>query len=194
VGRTDFTGQVESYEPMMSFGAEAAEVYDDSLRGDETETGRVALPLASRGVRVDGIDLSDAMVAKLRAKPGGEQLSVTMGDFADVPVPGRSLNAARDRILARSLGSADGETGSDREHGWAGVGLLIGCVFERHDELRDVEVAVRGFGDLRRRSCRVQGRCQLSGRHRCERRNLRSPRQQVSERLRGFDRVAGREL
>ncbi len=51
-------------------------------------TGRVALPLAARGIRVDGIDNSPAMVAKLRAKPGGEQIWVTMGDFADVPVAG----------------------------------------------------------------------------------------------------------
>ncbi len=52
-------------------------------------TGRIALPLAARGIRVDGIDLSPDMVAKLRTKPGGDQLSVTMGDFADVGVPGR---------------------------------------------------------------------------------------------------------
>ena len=51
-------------------------------------TGRIVLPLAARGIRVDGVDLSPAMVAKLRAKPGGEDLQVTMGDFADVPVEG----------------------------------------------------------------------------------------------------------
>jgi len=51
-------------------------------------TGRIALPLAARGIRVDGIDLSPAMVEQLRAKPGGDQLSVTMGDLADVPVAG----------------------------------------------------------------------------------------------------------
>ncbi|MGI8825249.1 MAG: class I SAM-dependent DNA methyltransferase [Chloroflexota bacterium] len=51
-------------------------------------TGRIALPLAARGVHVDGIDISPAMVARLRAKPGGGQISVTMGDFADVPVSG----------------------------------------------------------------------------------------------------------
>jgi SAM-dependent methyltransferase len=51
-------------------------------------TGRIALPLAARGVDVDGIDIAPAMVAKLRAKPGGEQISVTMGNFADVPVAG----------------------------------------------------------------------------------------------------------
>ena len=44
-------------------------------------TGRIALPLARRGVRVHGIDLSEAMVARLRAKPGGERIPVTMGDF-----------------------------------------------------------------------------------------------------------------
>ena len=45
-------------------------------------TGRIALPLAERGVRVHGIDLSEAMVARLRAKPGAEQIGVTVGDFA----------------------------------------------------------------------------------------------------------------
>jgi SAM-dependent methyltransferase len=51
-------------------------------------TGRIALPLAERGVEVHGIDVSEAMVAKLREKPGGERIPVTMGDFADVGVDG----------------------------------------------------------------------------------------------------------
>jgi SAM-dependent methyltransferase len=51
-------------------------------------TGRIALPLAARGVRVDGIDISPPMVEQLRAKPGGNQITVTIGDFADVAVPG----------------------------------------------------------------------------------------------------------
>ena len=51
-------------------------------------TGRIGLPLASRGLQVDGIDISSAMVEKLRAKPGGDALAVTIGDFADVPVDG----------------------------------------------------------------------------------------------------------
>jgi len=51
-------------------------------------TGRVALPLAARGVEVHGIDASAAMVEQLRAKPGGDTIPVTMGDFADVPVGG----------------------------------------------------------------------------------------------------------
>jgi SAM-dependent methyltransferase len=49
-------------------------------------TGRVALPLAARGVAVHGIDASEAMVAKLRAKPGGSAIPVTMGNFAEVQV------------------------------------------------------------------------------------------------------------
>lgn len=44
-------------------------------------TGRIALPLARRGVPTAGIDLSQAMVARLRAKPGGESIDVTIGDF-----------------------------------------------------------------------------------------------------------------
>ncbi len=51
-------------------------------------TGRVALPLAARGIEVHGIDASERMVAKLREKPGGSGIPVTMGDFADVAVAG----------------------------------------------------------------------------------------------------------
>ncbi len=49
-------------------------------------TGRVALPLARRGVPVHGIELSRAMVARLRAKPGGEAVGVSIGDFATTTV------------------------------------------------------------------------------------------------------------
>ena len=52
-------------------------------------TGRIALPLAAEGVEVHGVDASEAMVAKLREKPRGAEIPVTMGDFADVPVEGR---------------------------------------------------------------------------------------------------------
>jgi SAM-dependent methyltransferase len=51
-------------------------------------TGRVALPLVERGLEVHGVDASERMVAKLREKPGGIGIPVTMGDFADVPVDG----------------------------------------------------------------------------------------------------------
>ena len=51
-------------------------------------TGRVGLPLAARGVAVSGIELSEAMVAQLRAKPGGDALAVTVGDMATTRVEG----------------------------------------------------------------------------------------------------------
>jgi SAM-dependent methyltransferase len=99
---------MKGYEPIMSFGEDIAEMYRDVQRGDEMAavafleqlaghgpalelaigTGRIALPLAARGIRVDGIDISPAMIAQLRAKPGGGDISVTVGDFADVSVPG----------------------------------------------------------------------------------------------------------
>jgi hypothetical protein len=92
----------------MSFGEDAAERYDDAPRGDEQAavaflerlagggpalelaigTGRIALPLADRGIAVHGIDLSPHMVARLRRKPGGDQIPVTLGDFSEVPVTG----------------------------------------------------------------------------------------------------------
>lgn len=51
-------------------------------------TGRIALPLARRGVGVHGIDVSRAMVSRLRAKPGGDGIGVTIGDFATTKVEG----------------------------------------------------------------------------------------------------------
>ena len=100
---------MDKYDPAMSFGEDTAETYDEiEQRGDEDAavsflerharggpalelaigTGRIAMPLVERGIRVDGIDFSPAMVARLRAKPGGEAISVKMGDFADVDVVG----------------------------------------------------------------------------------------------------------
>jgi SAM-dependent methyltransferase len=99
--------------PEDYFGEGVAERYDESsakmfepavvdpavdflagLAGDAAAlelgigTGRIALPLARRGVRVHGIDLSSAMVAQLRAKPGAERIGVTIGDFATARVEG----------------------------------------------------------------------------------------------------------
>ena len=51
-------------------------------------TGRIALPLARRGVEVHGIDLSRAMVARLRAKPGGEAIPVAIGDMTTTTMDG----------------------------------------------------------------------------------------------------------
>ena len=99
---------MEGYEPP-TYGDRIADVYDEwyaeldptsavellaELAGDgrvlelAIGSGRIALPLAARGVEVHGIDASERMVERLRAKPGGEAIPVTMGDFADVPVEG----------------------------------------------------------------------------------------------------------
>ena len=99
---------MRDFDPFASFGADVAAGYDDEPRGDEAETveclarlahggpvlelaigtGRIGLPLAATGLRVDGIEQSEAMAARLRSKPGGDRLSVTIGDMADVPVSG----------------------------------------------------------------------------------------------------------
>jgi 16S rRNA A1518/A1519 N6-dimethyltransferase RsmA/KsgA/DIM1 with predicted DNA glycosylase/AP lyase activity len=73
-------------DPVVDFLAELA----GSGRALElgVGTGRIALPLAQRGVEVHGIDLSESMVAELRAKPGGEDIGVTIGDFATTKVDG----------------------------------------------------------------------------------------------------------
>jgi SAM-dependent methyltransferase len=100
---------VEHYRPDMSFDEDVARSYDRGLRGDERAavvflhelagdgralelavgTGRIALPLQATGVPVDGIDLSQPMLDRLREKPGGESIGATLGDIAEVPVQGR---------------------------------------------------------------------------------------------------------
>jgi SAM-dependent methyltransferase len=97
-------------EAADTYGERWADSYDDehrfmapsdaqldllaSLAGDGRAlelgigTGRVALPLVARGVRVDGLDASTSMVAKLRAKPGGDAIPVTIGDMASFDVEG----------------------------------------------------------------------------------------------------------
>lgn len=106
---------MKDYEPILSFGKDVAESYDENQRFSKTPsrgeraaavalleelaeggpalelavgTGWIALPLAARGIRVDGVDISPAMVEQLRARQGGDEMSVTIGDFADVPVEG----------------------------------------------------------------------------------------------------------
>jgi SAM-dependent methyltransferase len=76
----------ERIDPVVDFLAELA-------RGGRAlefaiGTGRIALPLAARGVDVHGIELSRAMVARLRAKAGGESLPVKIGDMATTRVEG----------------------------------------------------------------------------------------------------------
>jgi SAM-dependent methyltransferase len=76
----------EVVEPVVDFLAELAR--DGAALELGVGTGRIALPLAQRGVPVHGIDLSQAMVEKLRAKPGGEEIEVTIGDFSTTTVEG----------------------------------------------------------------------------------------------------------
>ncbi len=95
---------MDGFDPATSFGADVAARYDDHPRGDEAETvaflaglaadgpalelaigtGRIALPLAARGLRVDGIELSPDMVVRLREKPGGAEMNVVLGDMSRV--------------------------------------------------------------------------------------------------------------
>jgi hypothetical protein len=106
---------MKDYEPALSFGREMAGKYDDIQRFSSTPsrldpdaavaflaeragagpalefaigTGWIALPLAERGIRVAGIELSQAMVDRLIEKPGGTGVAVTVGDMAEVSVPG----------------------------------------------------------------------------------------------------------
>jgi ubiquinone/menaquinone biosynthesis C-methylase UbiE len=83
----------EIYDDLYEFPAQTAAAVDLLVElagpGPALElgigTGRLALPLSARGVKVIGIDASDAMVAKLRAKPGGADIDVVIGDFSTVP-------------------------------------------------------------------------------------------------------------
>ncbi|MCD6020920.1 MAG: putative methyltransferase [Actinomycetia bacterium] len=73
-------------EPAVNFLAELAG--SGAALESAIGTGRIALPLAERGVSVHGIDMSAAMVERLRAKPGGDGIAVTIGDFATTRVDG----------------------------------------------------------------------------------------------------------
>ena len=76
------------------FDPAAIEVLADLAHGGQAlelgiGSGRIALPLRQKGVSVQGIDASSSMVALLRSKPRGEDIPVTMGNFAEVPVEGQ---------------------------------------------------------------------------------------------------------
>ena len=105
-----YPGEMKGYD-ATTYGDRIADIYDEHYEGMlDTEstvellaqlagkgpvlelaigTGRVALPLAERGIEVHGIDASESMIERLRAKEGGDRITVTMGDFADVGVEGR---------------------------------------------------------------------------------------------------------
>jgi SAM-dependent methyltransferase len=76
----------EAIDPVVDFLAERAGGGAALELG--IGTGRIALPLAARRVPVHGIDLSEAMVERLRAKPGGDRIPVTIGDFATTKADG----------------------------------------------------------------------------------------------------------
>jgi SAM-dependent methyltransferase len=76
----------ERIEPVVAVLADLAG--DGRALEFASGTGRIALPLAERGVPVSGIDLSPDMTAQLRAKPGGEDLEITIGDIASTRVEG----------------------------------------------------------------------------------------------------------
>ena len=78
--------QPATIEPVVDFLADLAG--DGAALELGIGTGRIALPLAERGVEVHGIDLSSAMVARLRAKPGGNEIPVVIGDFATAGAEG----------------------------------------------------------------------------------------------------------
>jgi SAM-dependent methyltransferase len=96
---------MEGFDPRTSFGYEVSKRYDaGATRGDEEQTvaflaglagqrdalefavgtGRIALPLMRAGVRVDGIELSQDMVDRMREKPGGNEVELTVGDMSRV--------------------------------------------------------------------------------------------------------------
>jgi SAM-dependent methyltransferase len=79
-------GRPEAIDPAVDCLAELAG--DGGALEFAIGTGRIALPLAARGVRVAGIDLSEPMVAQLRAKPGGAAIPVTIGDMTTTCVDG----------------------------------------------------------------------------------------------------------
>ena len=76
----------EAVDPTVDFLADLAG--DGPALEFAVGTGRIALPLAQRGVAVHGIDMSKAMVARMRAKPGGDDIGVTIGDFSTTTVDG----------------------------------------------------------------------------------------------------------
>jgi ubiquinone/menaquinone biosynthesis C-methylase UbiE len=102
---------MDDYEPVMSFGEDVARHYDDDPRGDESAaeaflaqlagegpalelaigTGRIALPLAARGIRVDGIDLSPPMVGSESSvlSPTASQQHLHERFVRSVETPGR---------------------------------------------------------------------------------------------------------
>ena len=95
----------DAIDPVVSFLADLAGPGAALELG--VGTGRIALPLARRGVPVHGIELSPAMVDRLRARPGGNDVTVTIGDFATTPVDSTFTLAYLIRNTITNLTSQD---------------------------------------------------------------------------------------
>jgi SAM-dependent methyltransferase len=80
--------RVGSQDPAQAVEFLAERAGDGPVLELAIGTGRIALPLARRGVRVEGLDASAAMVERLQSKPGGEGIPVLLGDMAQVPLTG----------------------------------------------------------------------------------------------------------
>lgn len=95
---------MKDFDPIARWDSDAAERYANYLRGDEEDaatflssyaeagnalefaigTGRIAIPLLEKGVRVDGIESSPQMVAGLHTNPAGKDINVTIGDMSTI--------------------------------------------------------------------------------------------------------------
>ena len=94
-------------DPVVAFLAELAGTGAALELG--IGTGRIAIPLSRRGVRLHGIDLSPDMIAELRAKPGTDDIGVTVGDFATTRVSGTYTLAYLLRNTIMNLTTQDGQ-------------------------------------------------------------------------------------
>ncbi|HEX2158953.1 MAG TPA: LLM class flavin-dependent oxidoreductase, partial [Actinomycetes bacterium] len=82
------TGVMYRYPGLLAKTVTTLDVLSEGRARLGIGTGRIAVPLAQRGVPVHGIDISEPMVARLRGKPGAERVGVTIGDFATTTVDG----------------------------------------------------------------------------------------------------------
>lgn len=138
---------MEGFDPRTSFGREVSLRYDaEDTRGDEDETvaflaalagdgpalelavgtGRIALPLRETGVRVDGIELSPDMVERMREKPGGDAVEVTLGDMSEV---GTGRTYALVYLVYNTIGNLLTQDGQVRCFANAARHLAAGGVF-----------------------------------------------------------------
>ena len=174
---------MEGFRPEDSFRGDVARRYDDELRGDEDETvlflkeiaagrdclefavgtGRIALPLAAAGLRVDGIELSPDMIEELRAKPGGSKIGVVNGDMTAVEM-GRRYGVVY--LVFNSIGNVitqDGQVkcfeNAARHLDEDGV-FLLECRFPRRQSKPTTASSKSTMLELRRFTSRCAGMIQ----------------------------------